>query len=222
MAAAVTASTANPALTAKPSALSALSGNANDFLKLLMTQLKNQDPTAPLDTNQFTSQLVQFSSVEQQINTNSSLSKLIELTQGNEVLQSSALVGKQVEVQADSLALQGGVAGLRFDAAGPQQVSIGIYDASGAKLRDTVVTAQVGRNAWAWDGRDNAGKLLPDGAYRTVVAATDGTGDPRPVAFSVAGTATGVHRKDGALNVQLGALQVGLPAVQSVRSGTGP
>lgn len=222
MAAAIATPTTSPVTPAnKPSALSALSGNANDFLKLLMTQLKNQDPTAPLDTNQFTSQLVQFSSVEQQINTNSSLSKLIELTQGNEVLQSSALVGKQVEVQADSLALQAGAAGLRFDAAGPQQVSIGIYDANGAKLRDAVVTAQAGRNAWAWDGRDNAGKPLPDGAYRTVVAITDGTGGPQPVAFSVAGTATGVQRKDGVLNVQLGALQVGLPAVQSVRSSPG-
>lgn len=207
---------------AKPSALSALSGNSNDFLKLLMTQLKNQDPTAPLDTNQFTSQLVQFSSVEQQINTNSSLSKLIELTQGNEVLQSSALVGKQVEVQADSLALQGGEAALKFDATGPQQVSIGVYDSTGAKLRDATVTAQVGRNTWSWDGRDNNGHTVADGAYRTVVAAADGTGTAQPLAFSVTGAVTGVQRKGDVLNLQLGALQVGLSAVQSVRSASSP
>ena len=80
------------------SALSKLSGNFNDFLKLLMTQLQNQDPTAPMDTNQFTTQLVQFSSVEQQIDTNASLNKLISLQQGGEVLQSAALVGKTVQV----------------------------------------------------------------------------------------------------------------------------
>lgn len=223
MAVNITTPTATAAIPAgKPSALSALSGNANDFLKLLMTQLKNQDPTAPLDTNQFTSQLVQFSSVEQQINTNNSLGRLIELTQGNEVLQSSALVGKQVEVQADSLALQGGKASLRFDAPGPQQVSIGIYDSNGAKLRDATVSAQPGNNAWSWDGRDNRGNLLPDGAYRTVAMASDGTAEPQSVAFSVTGTATGVQRKGSILNVQLGALQVGLSAVQSVRSGTTP
>ncbi len=71
---------ASAAAAAGGTAIKALSGNLTDFLGLLMTQLKNQDPTSPLDTNQFTSQLVQFSSVEQQINQNSSLTKLIELT----------------------------------------------------------------------------------------------------------------------------------------------
>lgn len=205
------------ATAAKPGALSALSGNVNDFLKLLMTQLQNQDPTAPLDTNQFTSQLVQFSTVEQQINTNNSLTKLIELSQGNAVLQSSALVGKQVEVQADSLALQGGKAGLRFEASGPQAVSIGVYDAGGAKVRDATMAAQAGRNEWAWDGKDNGGRTVPDGAYRTVVAATDSSGASQPVAFRVAGAATGVQRKNDAMVVQLGALEVGLPSVRAVR-----
>lgn len=218
----VAITTAAASQTVKPGALSGLSGNFNDFLKLLMTQLKNQDPTAPLDTNQFTSQLVQFSSVEQQINTNSSLGKLIELTQGNEVLQSSAMVGKQVEVQADSLVLQNGKAGIRFDATGPQQLSIGVYDSTGAKLRDAVVAAQPGRNTWSWDGKDNNGRAVADGAYRTVVAATDGTGSAQPLAFSVTGTVTGMQRKGDALNLQLGALQVGLSAVQSVRSAPGP
>src|SRR6185312_5424233 len=63
------------------SALGSLSGNFGNFLQMLMTQLQNQDPTSPLDTNAFTSELVQFSSVEQQINTNTSLTQLIQLTQ---------------------------------------------------------------------------------------------------------------------------------------------
>ena len=77
---------------------SQIAGSYSDFLKLLMTQLKNQDPTAPLDTNQFTQQLVQFSSVEQQLNTNTNLTKLIALQEGGQVLQSSALVGKTVRL----------------------------------------------------------------------------------------------------------------------------
>src|SRR2546421_564140 len=72
-------------------ALNSLSANFGDFLKLLMTQLRNQDPTSPLDTNQFTTELVQFASVEQQINTNSSLTQLIQLTQAGEVMQGSAM-----------------------------------------------------------------------------------------------------------------------------------
>ena len=85
-----------------------LSSNFNDFLSMLMTQLQNQDPTSPMDTNQFTSELVQFSSVEQQINTNTSLTQLIQLTQAGEVMQASAMTGKQVTVSSDHVPLQNG------------------------------------------------------------------------------------------------------------------
>src|SRR5512135_1938062 len=95
--ASVTAQHSNTTATAAPpagnTALTSLSANFGDFLKLRMTQLQNQDPTSPLDTNQFTTELVQFSSVEQQINTNTSLTQLIQLTQAGEVMQASAMTG---------------------------------------------------------------------------------------------------------------------------------
>ncbi|HTW28990.1 MAG TPA: flagellar hook capping FlgD N-terminal domain-containing protein, partial [Acetobacteraceae bacterium] len=72
-------------------ALSSLDGNFTDFLNMLMTQLQNQDPTSPMDSDQFTSELVQFASVEQQIDTNQSLTSLIQLTQGSEVIQGSQM-----------------------------------------------------------------------------------------------------------------------------------
>ena len=90
------------------------------------------------------------------------------------------------------------------------------------KLRDAVVTAQAGRNTWSWDGQDNNGRMVADGAYRTVVATADDTGTAQPLAFSVTGAVTGMQRKGDVLNLQLGALQVGLSAVQSVRSASGP
>src|SRR3979409_1060536 len=70
-------------------ALDGLANNFTNFLSLLMTQLKNQDPSAPMDSNQFTTELVQFTSVEQQINTNSNLTQLIQLTQASQGEQSS-------------------------------------------------------------------------------------------------------------------------------------
>ena len=91
-AAAATGSTA--ASQTGSAALNSLSANFGDFLNLLMTQLQNQDPTSPLDTNQFTSELVQFCSVEQQIDTNTSLTQLIQATQGSEIMQASAMTGK--------------------------------------------------------------------------------------------------------------------------------
>ena len=93
-AAAATAASGSAAASPAADPLASLSSNFNNFLSMLMTQLKNQDPTSPMDTNQFTSELVQFSSVEQQINTNTSLTQLIQLTQGGEVMQASAMTGK--------------------------------------------------------------------------------------------------------------------------------
>ena len=201
---------------AKGAALSSLTSNYNDFLKLLMTQLQHQDPTSPMDTNQFTSQLVQYSSVEQQINTNSSLTQLIQLTQGGEILQSSSLVGKPVTVASDRIALQGGKGAVQFDTATSQPVSIGIYTDAGVKLQDASVTSQPGHNTWSWDGRDSQGNAVPDGAYRTI--ATTQLGDvAQALPFTVSGTATGVQKSGNALQVQLGALKVDLSAVQSVR-----
>ncbi len=197
------------------SAQTSLTNNYNDFLKLLMTQLQNQDPTSPMDTNQFTSQLVQYSSVEQQIATNTSLTQLIQLTQGGEVLQASSLVGKPVTVASDRIALQGGKGGVQFDAPSAGPVSIGVYSDSGVKLHEAVVDSQAGRNAWTWDGRDSQGNAVPDGAYRTIVSGQMG-GAAQSLPFTVNGTATGVQKSGNALQVQLGALKVDLSAVQSL------
>ena len=107
--AAVTAPSATSTKPADP--LSSLSSNLNNFLNLLMTQLKNQDPTTPTDTSQFTTQLVQFASVEQQINIDNGVQSLIQLTQSNAVLQASSLVGKTVTATSTQISLQNGGAG---------------------------------------------------------------------------------------------------------------
>lgn len=195
-------------------ALSSLSGNFTDFLKLLMTQLKNQDPTSPMDTNAFTQQLVQFSQVEQQINTNTSMTKLIELTQGNALLQSSALVGKTVNARTDQLSLQGGTAGLQFGATAPASVNVGIYNASGIKVRDATVDTTAGGRAWTWDGTGNDGRRLADGAYTVKVA--DATGGSGTVPFDVVARATGLVRSGSDLKLQLGGAAVAFSTVDSV------
>ena len=146
-------------------ALSSLSGNFTDFLKMLMTQLQNQDPTSPMDTNAFTTELVQFSSVEQQINTNTSLTSLIQLTQAGEVMQGSNMTGKQVTVTSDHLALQNGKGTIQFTTSTAQPVAIAIYNDSGTKLQDATLTSVKGTNTWTWDGkqrlgRDDAGRRL--------------------------------------------------------------
>ena len=106
--AALTASNGTSSATTSSNAAAQLTGNENTFLKMLMTQLKNQDPTSPLDTSQFTTELVQFSGVEQQISTNSSLTQLIQLTQSGQLLQGSSVVGHTVAVANSDMPVQNG------------------------------------------------------------------------------------------------------------------
>ena len=146
--------------------LLALSSNFSDFLNMLMTQLQNQDPTSPMDSNQFTTELVQFSGVEQQISTNGSLTQLIQLTQAGETMQATSMTGQQVTAQSTQIALQNGTGTLNFTDATGGPVAIAITSASGQPLYSTTITATAGQNSWTWNGQSSAGTQLPMG--RTV------------------------------------------------------
>jgi flagellar basal-body rod modification protein FlgD len=197
-------------------ALGSLSSNFQNFLTLLMTQLKNQDPTSPLDTNQFTSQLVQFTSVEQQINTNRSLGQLINLTQSGQMIQSSSMVGRRVEVASDSLSLQNGGATVKFTSPVDGPVNVAIYAANGSKVADGVVQARTGSNEWSWNGRNGNGALMRDGAYRVAITGNNADGSSRALPFTVLGTATGVSQQDNSVKLQLGGVTVDFSAVKSI------
>jgi flagellar basal-body rod modification protein FlgD len=214
-AAAASGAATSTAQTTSQSAMGSLSGNFQTFLKMLMTQLQNQDPTSPLDTNQFTSQLVQFSSVEQQINTNSSLTQLIQLTQAAGVLQSSSMVGHQVAVTSDHLTLQGGSASVQFTAPSAGPVAVAVYNDAGVKITDAVVDATAGSNTWKWDGRNVNGTQLADGSYRVAVMGL-ANGTPQALPFTVTGTATGVLQNGSSLTLQMGGLAVDFAAVKQV------
>src|ERR1700722_1542576 len=91
-------------------AMSQLSGNFDTFLTLLTTQLKNQDPTSPMDSSTFTQQLVEYSQVEQQINTNTNLQTLITQGQSNGSAMATSYLGKNVTVTGGAGALSQGTA----------------------------------------------------------------------------------------------------------------
>jgi len=211
-------SAATGASTSAPNPLVALSSNFNDFLQMLMTQLQNQDPTSPMDTNEFTSELVQFSGVEQQINTNGSLTQLIQLTQAGETMQGTSMTGKQVTVQSSQIALQNGSGTLNFNdpTAGP--VAIAITNSAGQQLYGTTLTATAGNNTWSWNGQNNAGTQLPDGAYNAAVVSGNANGSTTTLPFTVTGTATGVQSLSSGMQLDIGALTVPFSAVQSVGS----
>jgi flagellar basal-body rod modification protein FlgD len=196
--------------------LTSLTNNFQSFLQMLMTQLQNQDPTSPMDSGQFTTELVQFAGVEQQINTNSSLTQLIQLTQGNTVMQSGQILGKQAQVTSNQLALQNGTAGIDFTAPAAGPVAIAVYNSTGQQLYTATVNATQGANTWTWNGQTASGTTAPDGAYNVGVAGTAADGSTTTLPFTVLGTVTGVQSSGSSVQVQLGQLAVDMSAVMSL------
>ena len=200
------------------SALGSLSDNFSSFLSLLMTQLQNQDPTSPLDSNQFTSELVQFTSVQQQIDTNSDLTQLIQLTQASQIEQSTSMIGKPVTVTSSQLSLQDGTAAINFNTTSAEPIGIAVYNASGVQVQTASLTSSAGANTWTWNGQNANGTTMPDGAYTVTVNAIGVNGATSAVPFTVTGTATSVQNNAGTVDLQMGGLTLPFSAVDSVGS----
>ena len=197
-------------------AFTSLTDNFQGFLQMLMTQLQNQDPTSPMNSSQFTTELVQFSGVEQQISTNTNLGQLIQLTQSNTMVQSGQLLGKQVQVTSDHLSLQSGSAAIAFTSPAAGPVAVAVYNSAGQHLYDASVNAAPGNNVWRWNGQTAGGVTEPDGAYRVAVAGTAADGTSTPLPFTVMGVATGVQAQGSTVQLRLGQLSVDMSALTSV------
>jgi len=213
---AAAATSGSGSASASQSALSSLTDNYQTFLQMLLTQLQNQDPSSPMDSGQFTSELVQFAGVEQQISTNSNLTQLIQLTQDDATIATTQLVGKHVDVTSTQLALQSGTAEIAFSPSSPEQVAITVSNASGQALYSTTVNATAGSNTWSWNGQTSYGTTAPDGAYTVSAQAVAADGSTSAVPFSVVGTVTGVTTGSTGVTVDLGSLAVNMSNVTSV------
>ena len=192
----INASTASPA--AASSAARDRIGLADDFdsfLQLLTTQLKNQDPLSPLDANQFTEQLVQFSAVEQAIKSNDVLGQLLAVIRGDQIARSVDYIGAEVEAAGQTVQLgAGGSAQVhyRLDQTAAA-VRIDIYDSAGRLVASQLGDPGLGRHSVAWDGRSQSGAQLPDGLYRVDVMASDAAGQAVPVTTTIRGLVDGVE-----------------------------
>lgn len=197
-----------------------LAGSFDNFLSLLTTQLKNQSPTDPLDTNQMTAQLVQFASVEQQIAMNKNLEQMVSLQQAAQLTAASPMLGQRVEVEGDSLPLQDGSATVRLPAAGTARTArVAVLDSSGKTLREAQVTLGTVTQDWSWNGRDASGKQMPDGTYRVAVTGADASGETATTSFTVIGTATAAERANGVLQLRMGAATYSFDKVRSITGG---
>lgn len=197
-----------------------LSADLGTFLTLLTTQLRNQDPTKPMDTETLTQQLTQFASVEQQLAMNRNLETLIGLQQAGQLAETAALIGRRVTVESEVLPLQGGRAEVALPAAGAaRRAVVEIRDPAGTLLRSETVPLGAEAGRWVWDGRDARGAQRPDGAYRLRLVGRAEDGTEVPLAAAVTGRVTGAARQDGALVLRLGAATIGFERLRELPDG---
>ncbi|PHI96340.1 flagellar biosynthesis protein FlgD [Parasaccharibacter apium] len=196
-------------------AFASMAKNENNFLTLLTTQLKHQDPSSPMNTENMASQLAQFSAVEQQVQTNNNLNTLISLNETGQLTQDKGLVGRQVSVSGSTLPLQSGSGSLSFKAGAGQVVGISIANAAGQVVRHAVMQANSGQTSWSWDGKDDNGSSLSDGAYSVAVKTVDSRGNTADVPFTVKGTVTAVKKGSSGMNVMMGDAEVPMTDIQA-------
>ncbi len=212
-------STSGASSSTSSNALSSLTSNYNQFLTLLTTQLQNQDPTSPMTSDTFTSELAQFAGVEQQIQTNTNLTQLLSLNQDNEVSQGTSLVGRQALASSSQLPLQNGSAELQISPTSAETVGIAITNAAGSVVKTQTLSLPAGTTNWTWNGQDDSGNTLSDGSYSAAVVTQDSSGNTTTVPFSVVGTITGVSKDaSNGVDVDMGASTIDMSNVTSLLS----
>jgi flagellar basal-body rod modification protein FlgD len=153
-----------------------VAANFQQFLTLLTTQLKNQNPLDPMDTNQFTQQLVQFAQVEQQLKSNEQLTNLVALQKTAQSTAALQIVGQTVGVAGDTAPLFDNKAVWTLDVPKVSTVKVNIQDKTGQTAFTGSYTMNPGKQNFVWDGKDSSGKQWPDGNYKMVLTATDASG----------------------------------------------
>jgi flagellar basal-body rod modification protein FlgD len=195
-----------------------LADDFDSFLQLLTTQLKNQDPLAPLDANQFTQQLVQFSAVEQAIKTNDALGQLLATMRGDQIARSVDYLGAEVEAEGQTIRLgEGGPARVRYRLdQSAAQVRIEIYDGAGRLVATRQGETGVGSHSLDWNGQSQSGAPLPAGLYRVEVVASDPTGQAVPVTTTIRGMVDGVEIDGDRLMLSVDGVLMPLDSITSI------
>ena len=164
-----------------------LAGNFQTFLTLLTTQLKNQNPLDPLDTNQFTQQLVQFAQVEQQIKQNTQLETLISIEKAAQATTALAYVGQAVAIDGQTASLKNGLATWTFNSPKPVTAQVTIRNSTGQTVYTGSFSMSAGMQSFQWDGRDAQGVKWPDGNYTITVTGKDTTGQTVAIPSEIEG-----------------------------------
>lgn len=214
---------------ASSSSASQLAQNFDTFLTLLTTQLKNQDPTSPMESDKFTDQLSQFAQVEQGIQSNKNLENLIAMQSQQRQLSALSYVGAEIEAVGDTNWLEeGGKLKYKYNVS-PEvpRLQLQIQDQSGKTIYSEELTDVSGLQSFTWDGKNNSGVVQDEGAYTLVVKPmaangdtfTDEDGDPASVAIGIIGSVDSVDIDDDDIYLRIGDVSVPFSTLTNVKLG---
>lgn len=208
------------ASTAAASMQKDLGFTSQDFMKLFIAQLQNQDPLSPQDPSQMMTQLAQMSQVEQAYNTNTNLQNLLTAQNNTTSMNSVSFIGKTVKANGGSVSFDGtSAATLQYNLAGASASStITITDASGNTVKTATVAAQsAGDNSFTWDGTNSSGAKVPAGAYSFSVSSTSASGSAVTATTYTTGTVDGVAFVNSTPTLTIGSVSVALSDILSVK-----
>lgn len=196
-----------------------LSTSYSTFLTLLTTQLKNQDPTSPLDTNAFTQQLVSMTGVQQQLLTNELLQQVVNNSGSGSVSSAVGLIGKNVTAATANATLSGGQASWTYTLpTAAAQATATISNAAGqAVWTGPLNNLAAGNDNFTWNGKALSGAQLADGGtYSLAVSASDSTGAAITPTIGISGTVKSIQTVAGVTQVTVGSTSVPLTSISGV------
>ena len=212
-----------PAIGTTPTSASALGATGlaetfDSFLLLLTTQLQHQDPLDPMDSGEFTQQLVAFTGVEQALATNTNLEHLISLFQSTEFSGAVQYIGKVIGAPGTTTTLENGHAEWAYSLGGQaSETTIKVLNDKGIAIFSTPGKIGSGIYEFVWDGKDAAGNPLPEGDYTLSIRSLDADGNDVPLGIKMFGRVTGVQTEAGVTTLSVGGTAVSLKDVVSVK-----
>ncbi len=192
-----------------------LGDDFSQFLRLLTTQLQNQDPLSPMDSSEFTNQLVQFSQVEQQINANQKLDSLLQLQLASISSVALGYVGMDVSYLSAEMHYDGtNDITINYALGESAQVAkMNVYDEKGDLIYSAEAPKSVGRNEIVWDGRTSSGEQAEPGTYTVSIDAATPEGTPIDTSTIVSGRVHGIESQNGVVYLLIGERAVSLATV---------
>ena len=203
-------------------AVTGLTDNFDNFLTILTTQLQNQDPLSPMDTHEFTNQLVAFAGVEQSVRQSGQLDDLIALNKGNEALGAVSYLGTTLTADYNEFNFSGDPVDLTYTLPETaENAAMQVYNEAGDLVSVFSVDEAAGTHTVSWDGKNLAGQPMPDGVYSFQIGAVDADEQTVEASYQTQVTVTGVEYAPNQTILKAGNVAIPLSRVLSVEETGG-